>query len=360
MFLKRLKVENFKSFSHFDIEFSSKKNYIVGENAVGKTSILEAIYFQSLGRSFLINDIKSLISYDKPAAFISITYEKDNKVHTLDSKITRQGKSFEYDNEKLRNNSEVIKLFQTFYFNPQSVYMFKEEPTVRRKLLDIVLCQVKDSYLYALTRYKKILKERNSSLAKSFDQDIIDVLADELVNLSYVIVNERRRVISYINSVIETIYSKIYGQEKKVKVYYKTTSPLIDDKEEFIKEARQLFNRYKSNEYMRKMTIIGPHRDNFSLYIDDKDVSLYASQGENRIAALSLKIALHQYVSHYTKETPVFLLDDILSDLDEKRRINLLATIDEKTQFFITGVNEIELEQYDIYKVKNSNIRRIH
>lgn len=359
MFIKRLVLDNFRSFSHLDLEISSTRNYIYGVNGSGKTTILEAIYFMSISRSFLKTESGSLINFDSSKSKISLILEENKKDNILACEISKNEKSFFLNDEKLKNTSDIISHLLSFYFNPESVFLFKDEPNLRRKLFDIVLSQIDKKYLYALSRYKKILKERNAALAKGYDQDVIDVLKDELVNLSYRIVTERKNAIYYINKIISDIYSNIFGSKRECKILYKTTSPLKDDQEEFTSCLKKLFEEHKSSENMSKMTLLGPHKDNFIFLLDNKDVSMYGSQGENRIAAISLKLALHKYEEESLKRIPVFLLDDILSDLDKTRRDNLLNYLDDKMQVFITGVNEISLQNYSIYKIENHQIRRI-
>ncbi len=359
MFIRKIVLDNYRSYSHLEIEINSFKNYIYGVNGTGKTSILEAIYFLSVGRSFLKTEQGSLIKFDSKYAKASILLEDKKEKHILTTSLTKDGKDFYLDDNKLKNASELLSYLSAFYFNPESVFLFKEEPALRRKLFDIVLCQIDKKYLYSLSRYKKILKERNLALSKGYDQDVIDVLRDELVNLSYYLVYQRRKVVSFINKEISRIYSQIFGSEREVKLLYKTTSPLDDDKEEFINSAKKIFDLNKSRENISKMTLIGPHRDNFILNLDNKDISFYSSQGENRIGALALKLTLHKYESLILNKVPIFLLDDILSDLDDDKKRNLLNYLDDKMQVFITGVNKIDLPTYDLFEIQDHQIRRI-
>ena len=352
-------LDNFKSYSHLEVEFDKEKNYIFGDNSTGKTTILEAIYFLSLGRSFLKSSSTSLLKYETNLSKVSLIFNEDNQDHFLEALISKEGKEFYFDEEKLPSSLKLISKFMTFYFNPECVFLYKDEPSERRKLFDIKLSLIDPRYLYCLSRYKKLLKERNAALSKNYDKDVIDVLRNELINLSYRLVYERRKCVTEINTYLSKIYSSIYGEEKKAKIIYKTTSPLNDDQEEFINDSLKLFEDNKTVENISKTTVIGPHRDNYIFYLEEKDISLYSSQGENRIAALVTKIALLNYVKKMTNRTPVFLLDDILSDLDSKRQKNLLEYLNNDMQVIITGVSDIKLNNYTTYKLEQHNLRRI-
>ena len=358
MLIKKLFIDNFKSYSKLEIPFGEKGNYIYGENACGKTTILEAIYYLSLGKTFLKENNQQLVKYGEKECRISLVYEEDKKEHIIQCHIDDKGREFFFDDEKMKKVSSIFSLFLCSQYNPESVYIFKDMPSERRRMIDIALSYSDSRYLYSLGRYKKLLKERNAALVKGYDDDILDVLRNELVNLAYRIVKNRREMIDFINREISNIYSSIFQKEKKCSLIYKTTCPLVDDQSDFIEKMISLFEENKTSENISFSTLLGPHRDNLLFLIDGKDVSISGSQGENRIASLSLNLAIYDFLVEKTKRYPVFLLDDVLSDLDEKRKSTLLSFLNDRMQFIITGVEKIDLDDFAIFKIEDHQIRR--
>jgi DNA replication and repair protein RecF len=352
MFVKSLTLTNFRNYSHLDCKFTDTRIFINGANGIGKTTILEAIYYLTLGRSFRKAEDSELIRKGEKEASIYLVFhtEKDDKDHTLSCVIGQGYKAFAYDNEKVRSLSKILGLLTAVYYDPSLVFFFKDEPQERRKLLDATLSQLSPEYLYAISRYKKLLKERNAALVQGYDTDIIAVLKNELINLSYRIVKDRKELISSLSNPVSDYYKKLFGEDKNLALTYITTCPLDDDQTSFVKNSQELFKKNQSLENIRKMTLIGPHRDNLTANLNDKDLASYGSQGENRLASLSLKLAIKDLLAKKLGQEPILLLDDVTSDLDETRCSNLLHTINEKGQVFVTGTKVSEqFKDYDIY-----------
>jgi DNA replication and repair protein RecF len=361
MFVKQLTLTNFRSYSHLTVSFPDSRIFITGANGIGKTTVLEAIYYLTLGRSFRKADDKDLIKKGEQQASIYLTFhnEKDDKDHTLSAVISSNGKAFAYDNEKVKSLSKILGLLTAVYYDPSLVFFFKGEPNDRRKLLDATLSQLSPEYLYAISRYKKLLKERNAALSQNYDSEIIDVLRNELINLAYRIVKDRKEFISDLAKPVNDYYQKLFGENKNLALTYKTTCPLDDDQTSFVKNCQDIFARNKSLENIRKTTLIGPHRDDIMARINGNDLSGYGSQGENRLASLSLKTAIRDLLQSKTKQSPLLLLDDVTSDLDEKRCQNLLSTIDSKGQVFITGTRINEgFSSYEVYETNGTDLVR--
>lgn len=363
MRLSRLVLHHFRSYDSLDVSFPRTKNYLLGHNGRGKTNILEALNFLSLGRSFRTLDASSLIQEGYKEASIYIEYENEEKEkHSLSCLISRDSKTFAYDGEKVASLSKILGKLLTIVYDPSLVFFFKDEPERRRKLLDEVLSQLSKEYLYALGRYKKLLKERNCALAQNYDQDVINVLRDELINLSYRISNERKKLVKVLSSKTENYYSLLFGQEQNntLSLLYKTNCPLDDDQKSFVEHRRELYERSKSYENIRHQTRIGPHRDDRAAILRGKDVARYGSQGENRLASLSVKLSVSSLYQERLKTLPILLLDDITSDLDEVRTKNLLTLIGEKDQqVFVTGTRVADgFQDYEIYQVADNRLTK--
>lgn len=354
MFVTKLIINHFRNYSHLEASFDLNRIYITGENGIGKTNILESIYYMTLGRSFRKADDVSLIQKNENEASIYLEYfsEKENKSHRLSCVISKDHKLFAFDDEKVKSISSIFGKLLTVNYDPGQVFFFRNEPEQRRRYLDEICSQLSSQYLYALVRYKKLLKERNLALQQDYDQDVIDSYRNQLINLSYRIVKERKDMIKSLSLKSTDYYKKLFDQEDKImSLKYKTSCPIDDDQESFVKNSIQLFEKNKSLENIRKITLIGPHRDDLIGLLNENPLAEYASQGENRIASISLKLSTLDIIYEKTNTKPILLLDDITSDLDDKRCKNLLKIINnDSMQVFITGTKKSqEFTNYQTY-----------
>lgn len=363
MYVKRLILNHFRCYEKIDCQFDQDRIYISGENGIGKTTILEAIYLLTIGRSFRKADNIDLIQAGQNEASIYLIYhsESDEKDHSLSCVIGKNYKVFACDDEKVPKVSKILRKLIAIYYIPSLVFFFQDEPELRRKMLDETLSQLSPQYFYAIDRYKKLLKERNSALNQGYDSEVIDVLRNELINLSYRIVKDRKDLIARLEKKANLYYNKLFQtKERKLQLVYKTNSPDDDDQESFIQHSLTLFEQQKSVENIKKTTAIGPHRDDLIGLLNQKELARYGSQGENRLASLSLKLAVADEYQQVLKNRPILLLDDITSDLDEERCKNLLSLInDENQQVFLTGTTLREGSQnYSVYFTDGKNIIR--
>ena len=361
MFVKKLVLHHFRSYDELDVSFPEGNIYLTGENGQGKTNVLEAIDYLTLGRSFRRAEDKELIQNGNTEASIYLEYhdESDGEDHVLSCLIGQGYKAFQKDAEKVRSLSRMLGSLLAVHYDPSLVFFFKEEPMERRKFLDEVLSQVDAKYLYALSRYKKLLKERNTALAKDYDLDVLNVLKDQLIQLSYRLVQERKRLAKILSAKMAPLYARLFGEEREVHLLYKTTCPLDDDQESYVQAMQDLFQSNRSSENLRKTTLIGPHRDNLLLYREGKDIALQGSQGENRLASLALRLALQEFFLERKGKRPLLLLDDVTSDLDERRAENLLREIQQDGQVFVTGTQIRKgYDRFTVYVCQDNTLRR--
>lgn len=362
MRIKRLILHHFRNYTDLDLDIGADNRiFITGHNGSGKTNLIEAIYYLTLGRSFKKSEDTELIQTGEKEASIYLVYEDDKtgEEHSLSCLISPKGKTFASDGEKVRSLTKLLGKILTVYYDPGQVFLFKEEPAERRRLLDETLSILYPEYLYALSRYKKLLKERNAALSQMVDPDIIDVLRNELVALSYRIVKDRRALMEKISVQALENYKTLFRQDKKLAMTYVTNCPKAEDQKTFTDESIRKFEESRSYENIRGQTQIGPHRDNVLAYLDGKELAGYGSQGENRIATLSLKLAIHQLMKDKTGSSPILLLDDVVSDLDEIRTGALLDSVGKNNQVFVTGTQiPKENQNYTIYEAKDGNIIR--
>ncbi len=357
MFVRQITLQNFRCYESLTLAFPKDRIYLTGENGIGKTDIIEAIYYLTLGRSFRKADNADLIRKGQKEASIFLQYhsEEDDKDHTLSCIIGVNYKVFAYDGEKVSSLSKILGKLLAVYYDPSLVFFFKEDPETRRKFMDEVLSQLSSQYLFAIGRYKKLLKERNVALQQNYDIDVINVLRDELINLSYRIVLERNHLIQKLNKKANYYYSVLFGNtEKTLSLFYRSNCPIVEDQKTYRSKSLEAFENNRSNETLRKVTVIGPHRDDITAQLNKNDLAGYGSQGENRLASLSLKLAVLDEMKEALHNTPILLLDDVTSDLDDTRCRNLLKTIQkENQQVFITGTTIRE-------GIKDNNIIRIN
>jgi DNA replication and repair protein RecF len=353
MYVRRLDLANFRNFDQLHIEFPKGINMIIGPNASGKTNMIEAIYYLTMARSFKKANDENLIKFDTNLAQIRLNYEKDNISNLLEVDINKKGKLVKYNSQKQTSVAKIIGNLVSVVYSPISVNLFRSEPQERRKFIDSSLCLLSLDYMSNLAEFKKILKERNNSLYME-DEIVINILTKRLIDISYNIYVKRNKFIQLLNKEISDIYYKLFDTTSKLTLEYVTNLSKIVTKEEFIKDMEDKFNSIKSEERKKKTTLIGPQRDDLIAYLDSKEVYSYSSQGQNRLVVLALYLSLANILKQQYKSEPILLLDDVLSDLDIKRKQLLIEFLKQKEQVFITttdnefvqdGINAIYIEE---------------
>lgn len=360
MFISRVSLENYRNYPLLKAEFGNRLNVIFGPNASGKTNLIEAIYYLSLARSFKKANDRDLIRLNTKDAKIILEYQSDiDGKHSIEAEIMPEGKIITLDQEKQKSVSKIVGKLLTVVYSPSSVSLFRGEPMERRRFIDTTLSLLSSQYLYALTRQKKLLKERNTALSLNYDEDVISVLTSELVNVSYRIFLDRKAFLARVNQLIGPIYQKLFGEHEKLEIKYSTNMPDTDSQEEFVNLCQKKFDSVKTEERLKKVTLIGPHRDDLLAKLNSNSVYAYASQGQNRLVVLALVLSAYQVIDEHFKEKPVLLLDDVLSDLDQERKEKLIDYLQTLGQVFITtSENDLDKKDIDKFEIKNGNIER--
>lgn len=370
MFINQLQLRGFRNYQKVDMAFDNKVNVIIGENAQGKTNLLEAIYILAFTRSYRTANDKELIRWNGEFAKIEGRIEKaNNKTMPLELIFHKGGKKAKLNKLEQQKLSTYIGALNVVMFAPEDLSLVKGPPQTRRRFIDMELGQIEPMYLYHLGEYRKILKQRNNLLKqlqfdKTKDRLFLHVLTEQLVDHAVIILAKRFYFLKLLRKWAIPIHYKISRELEDLKIVYEASIDVLEADDEGKLREKYLadFERIENNEVHRGSTLIGPHRDDLAFFINDKEVKLFGSQGQQRTTALSLKLAEIELIKEQVGEYPILLLDDVLSELDDFRQSHLLSAID-KVQTFVStttidGIHHETLEQADIYRVVDGAITK--
>lgn len=359
MFIKRLQMLNYRNYNVLDISLGPHVNVFMGDNAQGKTNILEGIYYCAFAKSHRTSKDRELINWNSDNALLSVTVGRERLDKRIDISILKDGKkAIQINKIKIKKIGELFGNFNVVMFSPEDLKIIKDSPGVRRKFIDMELCQLNPKYYYNLVQYNKVLNERNSILRnRNINKEILDVYDMQLVEFGYNIIIDRLEYIKKLNKYSAKIHSDITSGKEKIEFkYISTIKDLKNIKENFY----SLLEKNRVRDFERGVTSIGPHRDDFTVLINDIDTKSYGSQGQQRTAVLTIKFSSLKIIKELTGEHPVLLLDDVLSELDFSRKRYILSTIgDIQTIITCTGIEDL-YEYLDdkskVFKVKDGEI----
>lgn len=358
MYLEKIKIKNFKKIIKLETELNKNINIFIGNNAQGKTSILESIYVLALTKPSKSVEESDLINKSSNFSLIKGTLVNEKSKKEMEFILTNQQKTLKINKKEIKKVGDYLTNLNVIMFSPDDLDIIKKSPLVRRNLLNIELCQLFPNYMKVLNEYNKILKIRNEYLRKNYgnmDKAYFDIITEKLVDRLIIIRNYRQKYVECINSKIEIIYKRIMKMGNLKVVYDKNIS--FESKEEII----NYYNDNYYNELDKKMTLFGIQKDDLLFYVDDMNLKDYGSQGQQRVAVLSFKLAEINIFKETKKTYPIVLLDDIFSELDIEKRNNLLKFIKSNIQFIITttdikNISEKIVEKASIFKIKDGNI----
>jgi DNA replication and repair protein RecF len=368
MHIKKIKIENFRNYHEEEVQFHEKVNLIVGDNAQGKTNLLESIYVSSLGRSFRTTKEKEMIRFNQPFTRILATYITENQEKKVDIGFSKEGKKeIKVNNIKVEKMTEMLNHFYVVVFSPDDLKIVKEEPEKRRNFIDRELCKMRLSYLNNLVQYKKVLMQRNALLkSDKKDRQSMQVWDDALSQYGARVILQRQTFIKEINLISKEIHKKITQGKEILEIKYQPSIKPEDMEEGNIdklvqKMQQKLADSYNSDLYAGN-TGIGPHKDDLLILINGIAARQYGSQGQQRTAALSMKLAEINLIEKEKGEKPILLLDDVLSELDGDRQKYLIEALSE-SQLFITAAElnpqlEGALPEGNSYIVTDGKISR--
>ena len=347
MIVKTLSLKEFRNHDYLTYQFSPGLNIITGPNGVGKTNIVEALYYLSVAKSFRINDSEGLVRKGKSNGEIYAEIAEGNITRKIRVVLTPNDHQI-FINNKPSRVLELAKVVNVILFEPKDVLLFRDSPRARRNFLDVSLSKKSFSYLENITRYNKVLKERNELLkGENVDKTLLDTTTEMLVKLSSVIVTYRQMYVKDINDILNKITRALTGEENQLEIIYK---PFVENSVDFQSKALEAFKKAEEGDLRRKVTSIGVHREDFSVNLNGRDIGEYGSQGENRLAALALKLSPYFLIEDRDKR-PIIVLDDVMSELDQNNRLRLIAFLKKFEQVFITATR-LEVDGANHYQIK--------
>lgn len=349
MIIKSIELADYRNYDCLSLEFDRGTNILYGDNAQGKTNILEAIFVAATTKSHRGAKDREIVAFGKEEAHIRTYLEKEAVETRVDMHLRKsKSKGIAIDGQKIKKAADLMGLCNVVFFSPEDLGIIKNGPAERRRFVDMELCQLDGFYLYNLNHYNRIVNQRNKLLKDMYmNPDLKETLGIwdmQLASFGSKIIERRKLFEEQLNEIIYGIHRKLSGEREELAVHYE---PDVEA-EDFERKLRANQDR----DIRAKMTSVGPHRDDFSFLIGDIDIRRYGSQGQQRTAALSLKLSEIELVKKIAKDTPILLLDDVLSELDSNRQNYLLGSIgDIQTIITCTGLEEFVNNRFEINKV---------
>ncbi len=349
MIIKSIELANYRNYESLELCFDKGVNILYGDNAQGKTNVLEAIYISATTRSHKGSKDKEIIRFEQEESHIRSLIERHDLEYRVDMHLRNyKSKGIAINGQKIKKAAELVGLLNVVFFSPEDLSIIKSGPSERRRFIDMELCQLDKSYLYNLNQYNKILNNRNKLLKDIIFspslRDTLDIWDEQLVLYGAQIIQRRAAFIEELNGIIYDIHRKLSGDKEELFLAYEADCK----PEEFALKVRS--NRERDMKLCQ--TTSGPHKDDCIFKIGDLDIRKFGSQGQQRTAALSLKLSEIELVKRVTKDTPVLLLDDVLSELDSNRQNHLLNSIgDIQTIITCTGLDDFINNRFEINKI---------
>ena len=349
MQIEQIKLRDFRNYKELTLEPHPGVNILFGHNGSGKTNLLEAIHYCALGRSHRTSQDREVVRRDQPMAAIGVKLKKNGVRTDVTVKLTpgeQRRKTVFIDQKRATKLSDLMGKVQCVIFSPEDLMLVKEGPSIRRRFLDMMLSQLSTSYFIALQQYQKALEQRNAMLRNarrgdSMDKNMMDAFEEAMAIPCETIIPLRRQFVRMTGEWAAQKYASISGREQEI--FSMVYACCLDDDEEIAGKVKEKLAISRRDDIMRGSTSFGIHREDIGLYLSGREMKVFASQGQIRTAALSMKLAQLEIFRHVSGETPILLLDDVMSELDMSRRTRLLEEMN-GVQTFITCTDETDLE----------------
>lgn len=361
MMIKRLHIRNFRNYQNVDVSFPPGIQMILGKNAQGKTNLLEAILYLSTTRSHRSNDDRDLIRYGEELFVVEGEISRHNRTIQLKAVGKDNKKHLMIYNETIRKVSQFIGECNVIMFCPDDLMLFQAAPRYRRRFIDIEISKMSKVYTQTLLQANKLLKQRNQCLKlNKVDPVFLEILDEQLADKEITIMEQRKSFLNKLVKYAQPFYQDLSNDGTVLSCCYHTFISNID-KEKGKEEIILKRNKVKERDLVLKQTTIGCHKDDVTFYLNDHPIEEYASQGQKRCVLLAMKIGLVHMIYQLTKEYPILLLDDVLSELDQERRKRLIFSLPKEVQIFIsiTDFDEMKIDnrKFTIWNVINGTIK---
>ncbi len=349
MYIESIELKDYRNYKELHMDFSQGTNILYGDNAQGKTNILESVYVCCTTKSHRSSKDRELIYFGKEESHIKLQVRKDGVPYRIDMHLKKnKPKGVAVNGVPIRKASELFGIINVVFFSPEDLNIIKNGPAERRRFIDLELCQLNRLYVHALVQYNRIVTQRNKLLKelafKPEYESTLDIWDMQMVQYGKEVMRYRAQFIDDLNDIIVSIHHKLSGEKEDLKVIYEPhTDPEM---------LEEVLKKNRAQDIRQKTTLNGPHRDDISFHINGIDIRKFGSQGQQRTTALSLKLAEIEIVKKIVKDYPILLLDDVLSELDSSRQNHLLEGIDHiQTVITCTGLDEFVNHRFQIDKV---------
>lgn len=366
MYLENLKLINFRNYDDLYIEFNKNINLIVGKNGQGKTNIVESIYMMSIGKSFRTNKDREVIKFNRKSLYLAGQYKNNYRNGFIEIIIDKNKKGIKLNKVSISKVYELLGNLNVVIFSPEDLMLIKDGPRQRRNFIDKEISQIMPKYYNILVNYNKTLHQRNNILkSKNIDYALLDVYDESISSYGSDIIIFRRDFIKKLNIVCNDVHKKLTDNKEDLKIYYKPQI-LVNDNDSKENIENKLLNKLKlSREYDLKIksTKYGIHKDDIEIYINDFDIKKYGSQGQQRMASISMKLSELNLIKNEVGEYPILILDDVFSELDETRQKLLINNLKE-VQIFVTTaeknhMNIFKNNEVTIFNIDNGQVVKI-
>ena len=350
MRIEKIRLKNFRNYEELELHPHGEVNLLFGQNGSGKTNLLEAIHYCALGKSHRVNHDKNTVMAGEEFGACGIELIRKNVKCDIAVKLIpdeNAKKSIFIDQKKIVRLSDLMGRLQCVIFSPEDLELIREGPSVRRRYIDMLLSQINIGYFIALQQFRKALEQRNSILktmrmSGKQNEEWLQDFETSMCAPARIIIEERKKIIQTLNEYTTEVYASISGRPGEIlQVDYQSS---LKDAEDIVKTYSEMLQKNRKEDIMYGMTGQGPHRDDIGIRMNGKNMKMFASQGQIRTASLSLKLAQLKLYRDFTGDTPVLLLDDVMSELDMNRRTRLLKEI-EGVQTFITCTDRSDLQE---------------
>ena len=349
MIVESIELKNYRSYEELHIDLSPGTNILYGDNAQGKTNVLESIYLCCTSKSHRGSKDRDIIRFSQEESHIKLQIRRGNVPCRIDMHLKKnKPKGIAINGIPLRRASELFGVANVVFFSPEDLNLIKNGPSERRRFIDMELCQLSQVYVHSLVQYNRALMQRNKLLKElSFHpeyEDTLDIWDEQLIRYGREVMEQRRSFLAQMDAIVHEIHGNLSGGREDMKLIY---AP--DTREEDLEQA---FKKNRPQDIKQKTTLSGPHRDDMNLMIGGVDVRRFGSQGQQRTAALSLKLSELELMQRISRDNPVLLLDDVLSELDGHRQNQLLSAIRHiQTMITCTGLDEFVNNRFPIDRI---------